>query len=88
MLSNTKDCAFPKENASLETSGGGPPLVSTQKSAPRRFRSRLAANRKLSALPSRTDSSQLVIAVGTAVAGCPPHGSGRALLSASGSYLG
>ena len=29
-----------------------------------------------------------LIAVGTAVAGCPPHGSGRALLSASGSYLG
>src|ERR1022692_1634721 len=28
------------------------------------------------------------IAVGTAVAGCPPHGPGRALISASGSYLG
>jgi hypothetical protein len=32
--------------------------------------------------------SQLAIAVGTAVAGCPPHGPGRALISASGSYLG
>ena len=30
----------------------------------------------------------LLIAVGTAVAGCPPHGPGRALISASGSYLG
>jgi hypothetical protein len=31
---------------------------------------------------------ELVIAVGTAVAGCPPHRPGRALISASGSYLG
>jgi len=31
---------------------------------------------------------QLLIAVGTAVAGCPPHRPGRALISASGSYLG
>jgi Domain of unknown function (DUF4349) len=30
----------------------------------------------------------LAIAVGTAIAGCPPHRSGRALVSASGSYLG
>jgi hypothetical protein len=30
----------------------------------------------------------LTIAVGTAIAGCPPHRSGRALVSASGSYLG
>ena len=28
------------------------------------------------------------IAVGTAIAGCPPHRPGRALISASGSYLG
>ena len=27
-------------------------------------------------------------AVGTTIAGCPPHGPGRALISASGSYLG
>jgi len=31
---------------------------------------------------------QLVIAVGTPVTRCPPHGPGRALISASGSYLG
>ena len=31
---------------------------------------------------------QLAIAVGTAIAGCPPHRPGRALISASGSYLG
>src|ERR1700730_15982128 len=37
--------------------------------------------------PSRPEY-QLTIAVGTAVAGCPPHGPGRALISASGSYLG
>jgi hypothetical protein len=30
----------------------------------------------------------LAIAVGTAIAGCPPHRPGRALISASGSYLG
>jgi hypothetical protein len=30
----------------------------------------------------------LAIAVGTTIAGCPPHGPGRALISASGSYLG
>jgi hypothetical protein len=33
-------------------------------------------------------TSLLAIAVGTAVAGCPPHRPGRALISASGSYLG
>ena len=31
---------------------------------------------------------ELVIAVGTLVAECPPHRPGRALISASGSYLG
>ncbi len=31
---------------------------------------------------------QLLIAVGTIIADCPPHGPGRALISASGSYLG
>ena len=31
---------------------------------------------------------QLDIAVGTPVARCPPHRPGRALISASGSYLG
>ena len=31
---------------------------------------------------------RLTIAVGTAIAGCPPHRPGRALISASGSYLG
>jgi hypothetical protein len=31
---------------------------------------------------------QLAIAVGTPVARCPPHRPGRALISASGSYLG
>ena len=36
----------------------------------------------------RLANRQLLIAVGTAVAGCPPHGPGRALISASGSYLG
>jgi len=35
-----------------------------------------------------TGLGQLVIAVGTPVARCPPHGPGRALISASGSYLG
>jgi hypothetical protein len=30
----------------------------------------------------------LAIAVGTLIAECPPHGPGRALISASGSYLG
>jgi hypothetical protein len=33
-------------------------------------------------------SGQLTIAVGTPVTRCPPHGPGRALISASGSYLG
>src|SRR5260370_12472242 len=37
--------------------------------------------------PSKS-SRQLLIAVGTTIAGCPPHGPGRALISASGSYLG
>jgi hypothetical protein len=33
-------------------------------------------------------AAKLTIAVGTAIAGCPPHRPGRALISASGSYLG
>jgi membrane protease YdiL (CAAX protease family) len=37
---------------------------------------------------SHPTSPSLSIAVGTPVARCPPHGPGRALLSASGSYLG
>jgi hypothetical protein len=37
---------------------------------------------------NRSIAGQLLIAVGTAIAGCPPHRSGRALVSASGSYLG
>src|SRR5450756_113436 len=35
-----------------------------------------------------TLAGQLAIAVGTPVAWCPPHRPGRALISASGSYLG
>src|ERR1035438_6879598 len=31
---------------------------------------------------------QVAIAVGTLIAECPPHGPGRALISASGSYRG
>ena len=46
--------------------------------------------------PNRTDpvlvtplcEAKLMIAVGTPVARCPPHRPGRALISASGSYLG
>src|ERR1019366_315682 len=35
-----------------------------------------------------TLAGQLAITVGTAITGCPPHRPGRALISASGSYLG
>src|ERR1039458_7714201 len=38
--------------------------------------------------PTGRQSCQLAIAVGTTIAGCPPHGPGRALISASGFYLG
>ena len=33
-------------------------------------------------------SGWLLITVGTAITGCPPYRPGRALISASGSYLG
>ena len=39
-------------------------------------------------VPADRRACQLTIAVGTPVARCPPHGPGRALISASGSYLG
>ena len=35
-----------------------------------------------------TQNPDCEIAVGTTIADCPPHGPGRALLSASGSYRG
>jgi len=35
-----------------------------------------------------TGDNSRQIAVGTVIADCPPHGPGRALISASGSYLG
>jgi len=42
----------------------------------------------LGSYSTRVTARQLSIAVGTAIAGCPPHRPGRALISASGSYLG
>jgi hypothetical protein len=38
--------------------------------------------------PDRWSIDDWMIAVGTTIADCPPHGPGRALISASGSYLG
>ena len=39
-------------------------------------------------IEARPHPQRLVIAVGTTIADCPPHRPGRALISASGSYLG
>ena len=37
---------------------------------------------------SKLSSTGLPITVGTTITGCPPYRPGRALISASGSYLG
>ena len=46
-----------------------------------------ASNSMQSALSISAELGQLLITVGTAIAGCPPYRPGRALISASGSYL-
>ena len=48
----------------------------------------IEAERAGSVHVSAIGAGSLAIAVGTTITGCPPHRPGRALISASGSYLG